>query len=114
MSSNNPGQPEYLGSEPVRDGSTGAGSRLGRRTGLVVGVAVATVAAVGAGAYGVTQLMSGGSSAASAVPASAIGFVSLDLDPSAAQKIEAIEIMRKFPGLRSELDISSGDACAGR
>lgn len=109
MSSNNPDQPEYLGSEPVRDGSTGAGSRLGRRTGLVVGVAVATVAAVGAGAYGVTQLMSGGTSAASAVPASAIGFVSLDLDPSAAQKIEAIEIMRKFPGLRSELDISSGD-----
>ena len=112
MSSNDPGQPEYLGSDVANDQPSGAGPRSprpGRRTGLIVGAAVATVAAVGAGAYGVTQLMAGGDSAASAVPASAIAYVSLDLDPSAAQKIEAIEIMRKFPGVRDELDISSRD-----
>jgi hypothetical protein len=67
------------------------------------------VAAVGAGAYGVSQFMSGGSSPATAVPANAIAYVSLDLDPSGAQKIEAIKIMRKFPGLRSELKIGSRD-----
>jgi len=107
MSSNDPGQPEYLGSDAVPDEPTGP--RRGRRTGVVVGVAVATVAAVGAGAYGVAQMMSGGASPASAVPASAIAYVSVDLDPSAVQKIEAIEILRKFPSLRSELDISSRD-----
>lgn len=109
MSSNDPGQPEYLGSDVVRDEPAAAGPRRGRRTALVAGVAVATLAAVGAGAYGVAQLMSGGDSPASAVPASAIGYVSLDLDPSAAQKIEAVKIFRKFPGLRSELDINSSD-----
>jgi hypothetical protein len=110
MSTNDPSQPEYLGSDGPAPGSPdGARARPRRRTGLLAGVVVATVAAVGAGAYGVLQLMSGGSSPASAVPASAIGYVSLDLDPSAAQKIEAVKILRKFPGLRSELDISSRD-----
>jgi hypothetical protein len=101
-------QPEFLGSESLRDETTGSG-RGGRRAGLIAGVALATVAAVGAGAYGVTQLMAGGDSPASAVPANAIAYASLDLDPSAAQKIEAIKIMRKFPGLREELDLTSRD-----
>lgn len=117
MSTNDPGQPEYLGSgqlpaEPGAgpDPARGAGAgRHGRRAGLVVGVAAATLAAVGAGAYGVAQLMSGGSSPASAVPAGAIGYLSLDLDPSAAQKIEAVTILRKFPSLRSQLKIGSRD-----
>lgn len=112
MSSNDPGQPEYLGSDAVHDEPTGSGAlsgRSARRTGLIVGAAVATVAAVGAGAYGVSQLMSGGESAASAIPANAVGYVSLDLDPAASQKIEAVKIFRKFPGLRKELDISSRD-----
>jgi hypothetical protein len=74
-----------------------------------VAAAVAVVAAVGGGAYGVGQLMSGGESAASAVPADAIAYASVDLDPSAAQKLEAVKIFRKFPGLRSELKISSRD-----
>ena len=55
------------------------------------------------------QLFAGGSAPASAVPATAIGYVSLDLDPSASQKIEAIKILRKFPSLRDELKISSRD-----
>lgn len=110
MSSNDPTQPEYLGSDAVAaDGAAPSGPRRGRRTAVVTAAVVATVAAVGAGAYGVVQVMSGGSSPASAVPADAVGYVSLDLDPSAAQKIEAITIMRKFPGLRRELHISSRD-----
>ena len=108
MSSSQPDQPEYLGSSPGTPGSP-AGARRGRRTAVVAAAAVATVAAVGAGAYGVVQVMAGGSSPASAVPADALGYVSLDLDPSAAQKIEAVRIMRKFPALRDELRISSRD-----
>jgi Protein of unknown function (DUF3352) len=115
MSTNVPGQPEqnqpahlepeYLQPGPVPGPAEPSGQRpaRGRRTGLVVGAAVAVVAAVGAGAYGVLQVMSGGESPATAVPADAVGYVSLDLDPSAAQKIEAFRILRKFPSLRKEI-----------
>ena len=58
---------------------------------------------MGVGAYGVVQLMAGGSSAATAVPADAVGYVSLDLDPSASQKIEAFKILRKFPAIKKQL-----------
>ena len=98
MSMNVPGQsqPEYLepGSGPADSGEPPRSSR-GRRTVLVAAAAVAVVAAVGVGAYGVVQLMSGGSSPATAVPADAVGYVSIDLDPSASQKIEAFKILRK-------------------
>ncbi len=106
MSTNVPGpsEPEYLqpGSGPTDSGEPPRG-KPGRRTGLVVGAAVAVVAAVGVGAYGVVQLMAGGSSPATAVPADAIGYVSLDLDPSASQKIEAFKILRKFPAIKKQL-----------
>jgi hypothetical protein len=76
---------------------------------VVAGAGVAALLAVGAGAYGVVQFLGGGSSPATAVPGSAIGYVSVDLDPSASQKIEAIRILRKFPSLRKELKIGSRD-----
>ncbi|MDX6301148.1 MAG: hypothetical protein QOF53_2362 [Nocardioidaceae bacterium] len=99
--------PEYLGTE--RDPQETGEAPRRRRTALVAAAAVAVVAACGAGAYGVAQLMSGGTSPATAVPADAVGYVSLDLDPSASQKIEAIKIFRKFPSLRHELRIGSRD-----
>ena len=89
--------------------SDGAASGRGRRTGLVAVVSLAVVAALGVGAYAMVQFFDGGSSPATAVPGSAIGYVSLDLDPSASQKIEAIKIMRKFPALKDELKIGSRD-----
>lgn len=112
-----PGQPEYLGpgapASPSGDGPADAGGSGGsggvRRTGLVALASVAVVAALGAGAYAMVQLLSGGSSPASAVPADAIGYVSVDLDPSASQKIEAIKILRKFPALKDEIKIGSRD-----
>ena len=115
MTTNDPGpEPEYLGSRPddSADATSAGGTpprRHGRRTGLVAAAAVAVVAAVGAGAYGVVQLMAGGSSPATAVPADAVGYVSLDLDPSASQKIEAFKILRKFPALKKELGLGDGD-----
>ena len=105
MSTHGPVEPEYLGaggaSPQPQEGGSGAGR--GRRTGLVAAAAAAAVVAVGAGAYGVVQLLAGGSSPATAVPADAVAYVSLDLDPSAAQKIEAFKILRKFPSIKKEL-----------
>ncbi len=110
---NQPGQPEFLGSGTPTGPAAGAGGeasggaggsgRGGRRTALVAGAAVAVVAAVGVGAYGVVALMAGGDSPATALPANTVAYLSLDLDPSASQKVEAFTILRKFPGIKKEL-----------
>ena len=92
MSTHGPTQPEYLGAggtPPERDETPPEPARA-RRTGLVAAAAVAVVAAVGAGTYGMVQLLSGGSSAATAVPADAVAYVSLDLDPKASIFWEAV------------------------
>ena len=88
---------------PPQSEEGGSAAGRGRRAGLVAAAAAAVVVAVGAGAYGVVQLLAGGSSPATAVPADAVAYVSLDLDPSAAQKIEAFKILRKFPSFKKEL-----------
>ncbi len=93
---------DYLGERPAASGRK-------RRTGIVVAGTVAAVAAAGAGAWAVTQFMSGGPSAAMAVPAGALGYVSLDLDPDGGQKIEAVQTLRKFPAIQEELDIDGSE-----
>lgn len=109
MSSSTPGptdgsnpEVEYLGEQPAAPAKR-------RRTGIVVAAAVGAVAAAGAGAWAVTQFMSGGDAAATAVPAGALGYVSLDLDPDGGQKIEAVQTLRKFPAIREELDIDGSE-----
>lgn len=83
-------------------------SRTGRRRGLVVGATAAAVALIGGGvAYGVGQLSGGGAQPDERIPASAMAVLSVDLDPSAGQKVDALRFARKFPELRSR--IGSGD-----
>lgn len=101
----NPSGPEYL-EEPAADSPR---SGRGRRA-AVLGLAAAGVAGVVAlGGWAAVSLMSDGTQPAEAIPADALGYASLDLDPSASQKIEAIKILKKFPGLEKEMDISSQD-----
>ena len=96
---------EYL---PEQESSRPAGASSRKRA--VAGVAaVAVLGLAGAGAYGLMQFMSSGDSAATAVPAHALGYLSLDLDPAGGQKVAAYETMRKFPALREELGLSSDD-----
>ncbi len=108
-----PSEPEYLGTDPGTGPGSGPGSRsrrgTPRRTGVLTAAAVAVVAAVGLGGWGVAQLMSGGSSPATAVPGNAVGYLSMDLDPSASQKIEALKMLDKFPAIHSRLALGSRD-----
>ena len=97
-----PGEPEYLAS----DGDT---PRSGPRWGLVAGASAAVVGMVAAGGWGLAQLMAAPGSPADAVPANALGYLSLDLDPSAGQKIAAIETLQRFPALKKALDLDSRD-----
>ncbi len=103
------GEPEYLGNDspvPFEDGPAASG---GPRWGLVAGAGVAVVAAVAGGGFALAQLMSASGSPADAVPANALAYVSIDLDPSAAQKISALTTLRKFPALKKELDLDARD-----
>ncbi len=95
-------QTEYLG-EPSQ------GRPRGRRPLLLTAAAVAVVGVVGTGAWGVAQLVGGGPEPATAVPSDALAYLAVDLDPSAAQKVEAFRTLRKFPALKDELDLGSGD-----
>ena len=101
----NTSQFEYL---PEQESSRPAGSS-GRKRAVAGVAAVAVLGLAGAGAYGLMQFMSSGDSAATAVPAHALGYLSLDLDPAGGQKVAAYETMRKFPALREELGLSSDD-----
>lgn len=100
-------EPEYLGgaAEPTEPDDT----RSGPRWGLVAGAGIGVVAVVAAGGFGLAQLLSGSGSPADAVPANALAYASIDLDPSASQKIEAIQMMQKFPALKEELGLDARD-----
>ena len=99
-----PAEPEYLQS----GGAAPPGRRV-RRPVALAAAAAAVAGVVAVGGWAAASLMSTGDQPAEAVPANAIGYLSIDLDPSAAQKIEAVRLLQKFPALREELDISDRD-----
>ncbi|MEO6510524.1 MAG: DUF3352 domain-containing protein, partial [Nocardioides sp.] len=70
---------------------------------------VAALAVVGVGAWAAAQFFSTGSQPAEALPASTIGYASIDLDPSGAQKIEALRTLNKFPAFKDELGLDTDD-----
>jgi hypothetical protein len=106
MSDDNPAQPvttfETVG--PEGPASTG------RRRTVIAGVAVAVVAVLGGGAYAAYALLfGGGPQPADVLPASTVAVVSVDLDPSAGQKIAAIRSIRKIPALKKSLGLHTDD-----
>ena len=108
-------QPEYLGGGAPLDGAHGDPSgaesapRRRPRWGLVAAAGIGVVGVVAVGGLGLAQLLSGSGSPADAVPANALAYVSVDLDPSASQKIAAIQMMRKFPALKKEVGLEARD-----
>jgi len=80
-----------------------------RRTGLIVGGALAAVGVVGAAAWGASWLLNDGPDAAEALPAGTLGYVSINFDPSGEQKLEALQTLKKFPGLKDKLDFDTAD-----
>jgi Protein of unknown function (DUF3352) len=68
-------------------------------------VAVAVLATGGFVAYG--ALSGGGTQADTFVPANAVAYVELDLNPPASQKINAVRLLHKLP--KSDLDSTSDD-----
>ncbi len=66
--------------------------------------------AVGGAAFGAYSWLSGtGAQPAEALPAGTIGYLSVDLDPSGSQKIEALRTLRKFPAFKDEVGLQTDD-----
>ena len=122
-----PGQPEILSNQPglstpygtspyapPAGGTYSSGDILGtpgpapRAPGkgkfLAIGVGVVAVAGIGVGAaFAAGALGHDSSQPDKLVPASAVGYVSIDLDPGLGQKVDALRFLRKFPSAKASL-----------
>jgi hypothetical protein len=103
------GGPEYLehgGGIPLH---FQPGPARSRKPLFLAGGAVAALGLVGGGVWAATALLGTGAQPAEALPASTLAYAGIDLDPSAAQKVEAFQMLRKFPAIEEELGLASGD-----
>lgn len=107
-----PGGPEYLdgpGAAPaVRDDDDGRAADNRKRL-IALGAVVAGGAVIAGGAWAATSFFATGSQPAEALPDSTVAYVSVDLDPSGGQKIEAIKTLRKFPGFNDKINLETDD-----
>lgn len=98
--------PEHLsGPEP----RSGPAAGRGRRRVLVGGAVVAVAGLVGGGAWAATSFFGTGAQPSEALPADTLGYVSVDLDPSGEQKVEALRMLRQFPAFRDEVGLETDD-----
>jgi hypothetical protein len=99
-------RPDYLdGSGPAQS----APDNDNKKRLIAVGAIVAGGAVVAGGAWAATSFFATGAQPAEALPASTVAYVSVDLDPSGGQKIEAIRTLRKFPGFTDNVDLQADD-----
>lgn len=96
---------EVLSSEGTPQAPAGPDTPAKRsRRGLYVGAGVLAVALIGGGAAAAAfTLNGGGAQPDEIVPATAIAYVGVDLDPSAGQKVQALLFLRKFPKVKDSL-----------
>ena len=100
-----PGQPST--GEVLDSGSTvlpGDGGPRRSHRGRTIAVAAAAAAAVvlaAGGAFAWSALSSSGDEPEQHLPASAIAYLKFDFDPSASQKIDALQFARKFPSAKA-------------
>ena len=76
---------------------------------MVLGGLLGVLAVGGGAAWAASSLLDTGDQPAQALPAGTIGYLSVDLDPSGAQKVEAIQTLRKFPAFADQVDLDTDD-----
>jgi hypothetical protein len=70
---------------------------------------VVGLVAAGVGAWAAYSFLTTGPQPAEALPADTLGYVSVDLDPSGGQKIEALRTLNKFPAFKDYVGINPDD-----
>ncbi|MFN8195010.1 MAG: DUF3352 domain-containing protein [Nocardioidaceae bacterium] len=106
-----PGQGEVLemgGGSPIPPEQRGRGGR-GRRIALLGGAVVGVAALGSAATWAVLALSGGGPQPAEGLPSTTVAYLSVDLDPSAGQKIEAMKTLKKFPAFDDAVDMNAQD-----
>ena len=96
---------EYGGGGPIPPQRPPGASGGGRKRFLLIAGAVVGIGAVGGAAFGAWWYLSTGPQPAEALPADTLGYVSIDLDPSGEQKLDALRTLKKFPVIDDELDL---------
>jgi Protein of unknown function (DUF3352) len=81
----------------------GRATRQKRRWPIVVLAAVLVVVVGGGGAFAFNLLSGGGTQPDEVLPGNAMGYVRVDLDPSAGQKVAMLDFARKFPELSKRI-----------
>jgi hypothetical protein len=76
---------------------------------VIAVVALVGAAAVGGAAWAAWSFFATGAQPAEALPASTLGYVSIDLDPSGGQKIEALRTLKQFPAFEDEIGLDTDD-----
>src|SRR6478672_8326731 len=107
-----PQGPEYLeqgGGSRVAPASQPRSGGSGKKPALIAGGAIAALLLVGGGIWAATWYCGTGAQPAEALPDSTIAYVSIDLDPSGAQKIEAVKMLNKFPAFRDQIGMNADD-----
>lgn len=107
-----PQGPEYLeqgGGSPVAPASKPRSGGSGKKPALIASGAIAALLLVGGGIWAATWYFGTGAQPAEALPDSTIAYVSIDLDPSGAQKIEAVKMLNKFPAFRDQIGMNAED-----
>lgn len=110
------GTPEYLehgsgGPIPPEPSvpTDGATPKRRSRRAWWVGGGVVLLAGAGAGAWAAMSFFQQGSQPAEALPASTAAYLSIDLDPSGGQKIDAFKTLNKFPAFKDDVGVNSVD-----
>lgn len=85
------------------------GSGSGLRRGLFIAGGVVVATGLGVGAWAAYNFIATGPQPADALPADTLGYVSIDLDPSGGQKVEALRTLNKFPSFEEQVGIGADD-----
>jgi hypothetical protein len=104
-----PGGPEFLESSAGSPVAPSEHSSDNRKRLLVLGGLVGVLAVGGGAVWAASSFLGTGAQPAEAMPASTLGYVSIDLDPSGGQKIEAIRTLRKFPAFKEQIGLEADD-----
>ena len=84
--------------------------RRGARGLVAVGASALAVVLIAVGGFAAWQFFSeGGPQPAEVLPDSTFALVTVDLDPSGGQKIEAIQTLRKFPSWKTRIGVNADD-----
>ncbi|MEO5853502.1 MAG: DUF3352 domain-containing protein [Nocardioides sp.] len=103
------GGPEYLEQGGGAPYQPGAGRARNLRPVLISGALVGGLAVAGGAAWAAMSFLSTGAQPAEALPASTLGYASIDLDPAGGQKVEAVRTLNKFPAFKDQLNLDTDD-----